>query len=320
MRLRLDGVLLALCLCTPARAGALGGDLEADLRVRALEASGDGADLRAFYAQSGAPAVERARALYAALAGQAAPLDPDARLLVLTALADPAPEVRVAALRAVGRARERTLEGEALKRLAEDGEPRVRVEALRAVRPWSRQGHLYFLQQALSSPDPWVQAETLINLGAMAFREIPPEMVAWVERASGAPQAPEVRLRAFQTLRGWGRLEWPPLRDVLLGGESSEALRLLALEAGDVLAPSEEKGPVWLAVLDGDPSPRLAWEAFQRLKRGHADETNFLVRVGRYLGFSGKKNFATDDMASLLRSRGYRAEYRSGAWKVGVAR
>lgn len=301
---------------SPAAPPDVGARAAAEVRLRALVEAADDAGLARLADAAAAPASVRARALVAQYAKVPPPLGQPERLRLLKMLGAPAPELRAAALRVVGQFRERSLESEALRLAAEDSEPEVRREALAAVRPWTRQGHLYFLQQALGAGSPYVQADAMQNVGRLGYREVPPDIVSYVQAATAPNQDNLVRLRALEALKSWGRLEWPELRDVLYEAEDSETLRLFALQASDAVAPPEERNRILLDILAADPSERLAWEAFQRLRRGGLDEAALPNRVARYLGFSGSRNTATEDMAGYLRSRGYRVEYRSGAWKV----
>lgn len=288
----------------------------AELRLRSLTAASDGGGLAALADDGAAPSAVRGRALLAEFERKTDPLGQADRVRLLKMLGDPAPELRMAALRVVGQRRERALENEALRLAAEDTDWRVRVEALRAVRPWGRQGHLYFLQQALGAGSPYVQAEALRSVGRLGYREVPPDILSYTQAATAPNQDTAVRLRALEALKAWGKLEWAELRDVLFEAQDSETLRLFAVQASDVGAPPDERGRLLLDILAGDPSERLAWEAFQRLRRGGGEDATLSQRVARYLTFSGSRNTATDDMAAYLRARGYRAEYRAGAWKV----
>lgn len=318
----MKGILLAvvwvlLGAASPApEAPDLGARVEAELRLRTLEVAADPAGLAALAADASVPSSVRAKALFTLFSRKPPPLSQADRVQLLRVLSDPSPDLRGAALRAVGTLRERTLESDALRLAAEDPDPGVRVEALRAVRAWTRQGHLYFLQQALGASSPAVQAEALKSLARMAFREVPPDIVGYAQASTGPNQPVEVRLRALEALRAWGRLEWAELRDVLFEAEDSETLRLFAVEASDAVASGEERNRILIDILSGDPSERLAWEAFQRLRRAGGDEANLPKGVARFLAFSGSRNAATDEMAAYLRLRGYRAEYRAGAWKV----
>jgi hypothetical protein len=300
----------------PPQARDVGARVAAELRLNTLVAAGDSAGLRALTADVAVPPLVRGKALFALFCREPTVLSQEDRVLLLTAMGDPAPALRGAALRCAGHLRERTLESEALRLAAEDPDPGVQVEALRAVRGWTRQGHLYFLQQALGASSPTVQAEALKSLARLAFREVPPDIVAYVQASTGPNQPVEVRLRALQALAAWGKLEWAELRDVLYEAADSETLRLFAIEASDAVAPPEERNRILFDILSSDSSQRLAWEAFQRLRKAGRDEATLPKGVARFLAFSGSRNAATDDMAAYLRTRGYRAEYRSGAWKV----
>ncbi|MBI5017636.1 MAG: HEAT repeat domain-containing protein [Deltaproteobacteria bacterium] len=314
--LAVSWVLLAAAVPAPATATEPGARAAAELRLHGLTAAGNEAGLGALAADAAAPPVVRGRALFALFSRRPLPLSQADRLRLLRTLGDASPELRGAALRCVGQARERTLESEALRLAAEDPDPQVRVEALRAVRGWTRQGHLYFLQQALGASSTAVQAEALKSLARLEFRDVPPDIVAYVQGCTGPNQPVEVRLRALEALKAWRKLDWAEVRDVLFEAEDSESLRLFAVAASDGVGPVDERNRILVDILSSDPSQRLAWEAFQRLRRAGGDESNLLKGVARFLAFSGRRNAATEEMAAYLRSRGLRADYRSGAWKI----
>ncbi len=319
--LRLAGAVLAALtlglLPTPARAQAdPGSRLEAELRLRSAEAAQDRAALDALYAGPG-PGAVRGQALWALYRASPAPLASAERARLLAALADPDAPVRQAALRSVAASGDRALEREALKRAAEDPDLEVRVEALRAVRPWGRQGHMYFLEQALAAPDARVRAEAIRNLARVSFRELPPEVFARVTqmaRAGGEDFA--VRAEALEALQGWGRLEWPLLSSALGERVAPESFRMRTLVLSDAAPRAEGRGPMLLETLATDPSLRVSWECFRRLARGGGGESELAPAVARLLSRVGQKNAATEEMAAFLKARGYRVEHRAGTWNV----
>jgi hypothetical protein len=203
-----------------------------------------------------------------------------------------------------------------LKRAGEDPNPAVRVEALRAVRPWSRQGHLFFLDRALRSSSPRVAAEALVNLSRISWRELPPEILNRTRLLAGRSATPQVQLRAFEAFKSWDRLEWPMLRDVLTDPEAPEALRVTAVALSKSLPENEDRGELLLDILVGAPSPRLAWKAYRELRESAEHEDQLPPASARFLTESGERNAATEEIATFLRDRGYRVEYRAGAWTV----
>lgn len=292
--------------------------LEAELRLRVAAEAGDAAVLEALYADGAGPAEVRGAALWLRRRGDPTPLSPAGRARLLAALSDAAPPVRQAALRLVGALGERALEREALRRAADDSDPEVRIEGLRAVRRWGRQSHLYFLEPLLGAPWTRVRAEAVANLAGIELRELPPEVVDRVRALASPGTAAVVREQAFLALRAWGRLEWEIVAEALGDRGASETLRLRALEISDALTRTEGREELLVEILDAAPSLRLAWEAYRRLASASAGRPALASSVARFLAGSGRRNSATDEMASFLRTRGYRAEFRAGTWHVAA--
>ena len=96
----------------------------------------------------------------------------------------------------------------------------------------------------------------------------------------------------------------------------SEALRLFAIQASDEVKETENRNPGLLDLLTRDPSHRVAWEAFRRLRTSGSEPAELPDRTARFLLYSNQWNAATFQMAAYLKTRGYRTDYRSGAWKV----
>jgi HEAT repeat protein len=290
--------------------------LRAELGLRAAQAVDDRGALEAVATGEG-PGAVRGQALWALYRNAIAPLSARDRTLLVAALRDPAPEVRQAALRGVGAAGERALEREALARAAEDPDTEVRVEALRAVRPWARHGQVFFLEQALAAEQPRVRAEAVRNLAQMAYREVPPELFGRVAQwATGADPDLGVRAEALEALARWGRLEWGHVEAALGERGAPESFRLRALALGDGLPRPEGRSGALLDLLATDPSLRVVWEAYRRLSRSGAGEAELAPALARLLPRLAENNAATGEMAAYLRARGYRVEYRSGAWHV----
>jgi len=318
----LAGAALAAVLVWGGGAAAaqpdLGARLEAELRLRSAEVARDRPALDALFAGEG-PGALRGQALWALYRGAPAPLAAAERSRLLKALADPDATVRQAALRSVAATGDRALEREALKRVAEDSDPAVRLEALRAVGPWGRQGHLYFLEQALGASEPAVRAGAVRNLARISFRELPPEVFARIEGLAGAANAEfGVRGEALQALHGWGRLDWAVLASALGERVAPESFRLRTLVLSDTAPRAEGRGPVLLETLATDPSLRVAWECFRRLVRAGGGESELGPAVARLLSRVAQKNAATEEMAAFLTARGYRVEHRAGAWNVSA--
>jgi len=208
------------------------------------------------------------------------------------------------------------LERAALKRAGEDPDPTVRIEALRAVRRWSRQGHLFFLDRAIRSSSPRVAAEALMNLSRISLLEVPPEILDRARLLAARSSTPQVQLRAFEALKNWDRLEWPMLRDVLADPAAPEALRVATVDLSEDVPGSEDRGALLLDILAGAPSPRLAWKAYRELRKSTEHEDQLPSASVRFLTESDERNAATEEIARFLRERGYRVEYRAGAWTV----
>ncbi len=310
-------VLLALLLPAGDARPDAAGDLRVELRLRALIRAGHDGELLDFASDRNLPGNVRGRAFCEAFARREPPLSAGDRRLVLQALADPAPEVRRASLRSISRLGERTLEREALKRAAEDPAPEVRAEALRAVRPWTRRGHLYYLEEAVSSPSTIVQAEALRSLKLLEGRELTPEVLATVVSRTRPGNSAEVRAGSLDCLDGWGRLEWTTIRDILLEPRASLFLRLHALSLGRRLRDRGDFDSALLGVVGGEASSALVSEAFQQLRNNQAVESELASRLVQFLSYSRAREASTEAMAQYLRARGYAVEYRSGAWKVG---
>ncbi len=290
--------------------------LEGELRLRVAVEAGDAAALEALHGSRTESGEVRGAALWLRHRGDPAPVSPAGRARLLAALSDPAAPVRQAALRLVGVLGERTLERDALKRVAEDSDPEVRIEGLRAVRRWGRQSHLYFLEPVLESPWNRVRAEAVANLGGIALRELPPEVIGRVRTLAAPGTAAVVREQAFLALQSWGRLEWEAVAGALGDRTATETLRLRALEISDAMALTEGRDDLLVEILDAAPSLRLAWEAYRRLVAESAGLPELAPAVARFLAGSDRRNSATDEMAGFLRTRGYRAEFRAGTWHV----
>ncbi len=312
------GLVACMALFVSGAEAALDARLSQELRLHAAARSGDRATLEVLLSPPTVDSV-RARALWELYRGAHAPLSPTDRTRLLAALSDGSPEVRRAALRAISQTGERTLERDALRRAAEDLEPEVRVEALRAVRRWSRQGHLYFLEEALGAPAVEVRVAALQNLAQISYREVAPILVDRIRELAGSDGDPYVRSAALEVLRAWDRLEWEVLADVIEDRAAPESLRLRALELADALDEGGfDREEAWLQALDSDPSFRLAWECFRRLLGSGVGRSEVAPPVARLLMRYPYQNAATEEMAAFLRSGGYRVEYRAGAWIVSA--
>ncbi len=311
------GLLLGAAPWVPhAGAVPLAPLVAAELELQGAAQRGDAATLHRLAWDPALPGVARGRALWLLYGPGEGAVEREARLELLRALGDPVAELRLAALRAVGARRVRVLEREVLKIAAEDPEPLVRVEALRALRPWSRQGHLYFLERALESSPDEVRAEVLRNLAEVSLVEVPPEMLARVRAEAADPGARAARMQAMQTLAAWGRLDWPVLRDAVADRRAPEAVRLAALGLSDTLAQSEDRAELLLDILAGDRSMHVAWASYLRLKEASQVSGDLTRAVAAFLADSGERNAATEEMAAFLRSRGGRAEFRAGEWQI----
>ncbi len=307
---------VGLILAAPTARAAGEAELVGELTLRAASAAGDVAALEALWRDRSVPGAVRGRALWAQVRGARGPLAPEVRELLVAALDDAAPEVRRAGARAVGRAGERVLEGRVLTLAAEDPDPRVRVEALEAVRPWTRPGHRYALGQALGTPWPEVHAQVLRNLARLSPRELVPEFLARARSLAEATNPPEVRTRALEALGTWGQVTEEEVRSALADPASPVLLRLEALRWSDTGPAVAGRDGVLLDWIRDGSSPRLAWEAFRRL-RTVADPA-VAPAVARHLGDTPVENAATAAMAGFLREKGYRVEFRAGAWRVSA--
>jgi len=309
--------LLLVLAASSSRADlSLGDTLRAELTLRAALRTGDRDALQTLYADPQGAGAVRGQALRALGSGADAH-SAAARARLLEALRDPAAPVRAAAAQLVGETRQRPLEREVLRLVAEDPDPYTRVAALRAVRPWTRQGHLYFLEEALNAPWPPVQAETLENLAALSYRELPPEVIGRVEVLAGPDAPPGVRRQALGALHRWGRLAWPQLQAVVADSAAPDALRLYALELGGTLGTAEGREQLLRDLLDTGASLPLAWAAFRELTTGPQTTQAAVEPVRRFLENTAEHNTATEAMAAYLSRAGNRVEYRSGVWQIG---
>lgn len=314
-RVLVSALLLAVLAAGSGHAGqTLSARLLDRLAVDTALASGDRGALQALYATTERSGAARARALEALSAGARGGA---ARARLVEALRDPAAEVRAAAARVVGETRQRPLEREVLRLVAEDPDPRTRVAALAAVRGWSRQGHLYFLEEALNAPWPEVQAAGLQNLARLQYRELPPEVSSRAAALAGAGSSPRVRRQALGALGSWGRLTWGQVREVAADPAAPDALRLYALELSRGLPVTEGRDELLLDVLASESSLPLAWAAFRGLSAGNQGAAGSEEAVRRYLLRTAERNTATEAMASYLGHAGYRVDYRAGAWQIG---
>jgi hypothetical protein len=175
---------------------------------------------------------------------------------------------------------------------------------------------LFFLDQALQSAWAAVVAEALVNLSRISLNELPPEIIERTRRLAGPSSPARVRVSALNALRDWERLDWPAVRDPLADPETPETLRIAAVAVSDRLPETEERDALLLDMLPGATSLRLAWEAYRRLLGCTEHDAQLPPVVARFLRQNGENNAATQAMAGLLSERGYRVEFRGGAWKI----
>ena len=329
-------IAAAWCAAPPARAGdaaagldagappagaekeKLSARVDAELELRALLASGDGAKLLAFYRDKSRPDIHRARAFLACFRGKKAPLPDTDRLLLVEALSDPSELLRLAAVQAAGEAGEQALTQQILQAgAAEGGTPAFQAQVLRAVRPFIRMTHLYFLESALDSPSEEVRAEAVATLGELAVREVPPTLTARVEKMLAGTEPSSVRWAALDTLARWRRLDWEDLRGVLLDLKAPEMLRIHALEVSDQVPEAlVSRTPVLRDIVLAETSLPLAWRAFHRSQALGRGDREYIKSVGRLLQSTPQHNSAAEEMAGFLKSQGVAVELKDGSWLV----
>jgi len=239
----------------------------------------------------------------------------DKRLKLLKAFQDADAPVRAAAVRLVGEAGDKVLEKNVLKLAAEDPDPTVNVEALKAVRPWTRPSHLFFLDKASSSSYPQVQAEALISLTQLYYEETPPEIVEHVKLLADSSPSNLVKLRAMQTLAAWKRLPWEDLRAFIVISKTNEELWIDALKlcAG---YPPIQRNELLLDVIEKNKTSRGVWTAYEIMKNASTAGNEFPEALADYLTASGKDNAMNRDIADFLSQKGYRAEYGASGWVI----
>lgn len=323
----ISAVLLSLGVA-PSFASDLKVRLESEIMLNAAIKAGDRSAVEAIYYSSDAPPEIRGKALRALVLGlDAKPgaktsksskrifIGDDQRLMLLKAFESEAAEIRVAAVQIAGAVGEKSLERKMLNMAADDENSTVRVEALRALKPWTRAGHLFFLDKASSSPQPRVQAEALSNLALLSFNETPPEIVTQVRSLAASSSSPMARVRAMQTLSAWNQLKWETLRGFLVNSGASEELWLDALKLS-VNFPTQQRNDLLKDVVEKGATLRSVWTAYQILKDSASTDVEFLETLINYLTVSGQKNTVTQTIAEFLRKTGYRVDYRAGGWSI----
>ena len=310
------GLALGWLGLLPLAAGGAPRDPGAVVRLERARAAGDREALWALAGDPQAPEPVRARALLAACRGLRAPLGRNTRARIARALESPSPRVRQAAVRAVGRSGARLLERAVLERLA-DPDPEVRAEVLDAVEPWTRLGHLYYLERALGDPDPGVRARAVRNLGVLDARDLRPDLYRRVRDTVGDGTWAE-RDAALRALARWGRLDLAAVRDVLSDPGSSEPVLLTALSLCRDLPPSAERDALVLDQIRRSRGFRVAWAAFRLLREGAGPQERVGAEVARFLAGLPDRHAGARAMAAYLVSLGYRVEYAAGAWRVGA--
>ncbi len=309
------GLGLGLLGLLPAVAGGAPPEPGAVVRLERARAAGDREALWALADGPEVPEPVRARALLAACRGLRAPLGRDTRARLARALGSPSPRVRQAAVRAVGRSGARLLERAVLELLA-DPDPAVRAEVLDAVEPWTRLGHLYYLERALGDPDPRVRARAVRNLGCLDARDLRPELYRRVRETVGKGTWAE-RDAALRALARWGRLDLAAVRDVLSDPRSAEPVLLTALALCRDLPSSRERDALVLDQIRRSRGFRVAWAAFRLLREGAAPQEEVGAEVARFLAGLPDRHAGARAMAAYLTSLGYRVEHAAGAWRVG---
>lgn len=305
-------IAAALGLAAPATSAVGSGRAAGAARVEA--ARDDPATLEALLSDQGAGEGARARALLALGRAWPTPLPGSARLRLRNLLADPASPVRRAAVRLVRERKERPLEREVLKLVAEDPDPGVRAEALDAVEPWTRPTHLYFLEAALGSDDPGVRARAVRNLGRLAARDLRPELRGRIRQwvAGGDPR---VRAAALRTLAAWGELTDAALMGVLSDPDAPEFLVLSAVEVAQGRR-SADLAEALTGALEGATSLRVAWASFEWLRENAPTEQRVYPALARILDGETRTNRALETFARHLESAGYRVEHGKVGWRV----
>ncbi len=289
-----------------------------ELRLQDAAAAGDAAALASLVDDAGVPGPVRGRALWRLFRMKSPPLSPADRLRLKAALGDPEPVVRAAAARAVGLLGERPLERAVLARVEGDESALVRAEALRAVRRWTRLGHLYYLEQGLRDPAARVRAEALAGLARLEARDLRPDLLDDVGLRARTAADPAERGAALDALARWGRLDWEAARGTVVDPAMPDPLRVAALELADRLPPADDRDEVLLGLLSGARSLALAWAAFSRLEAGGVAETDLAPAVARFLAGNGQDNAATRRMAAYLERQGYRVAFEAGVWRASA--
>lgn len=291
--------------------------VNAELELRAVIASGDGARLLAFYRDRTRPDLHRAKALLAVFQGKKAPLADTDRLVLVEALSDPSEILRLAAVQAAGETGEQALTQQILQAGAASGSPAFQAQVLRAVRPFIRMTHLYFLETALDSPSEEVRAEATATLGELAMREVPPTLVARVSNLLAGTEPSSVRWAALDTLARWKRLDWEELRGVLLDIKAPEMLRIHALELSDQVPEAiVSRTPVLRDIVITETSLPLAWRAFHRSQALGRGDREYIKSIGRLLQSTPQQNSAAEEMAGFLKGQGVTVELKDGSWEV----
>jgi hypothetical protein len=282
-----------------------------------LVLAGEEASLKAYLQDLTKPGRLRARALYECFNGVEPPLVERHRVLLGQMLDDPADEVVLAAMRLASESREESLLKQLLGFIEKDVDWRLKVQAIRSVRPWTRLTHMFFLGQALDSDSQDVLAEAVRSIGELRIHELAPSVVERITMFLEPENLPHLRSAALNALKGWGRVDWEMLRALILDDTAPESLRAYAIEMTDDLSEAVRmRPPVLMEIVERESSLPLMWRAFSRLRTIASSEADFIGGVAAFLGASPQLNVATKSMAVFLRSHSMAVSYNSGSWKV----
>lgn len=291
--------------------------VEAKLLLADLVRSSDLLRLYGFYADEAKPAPLRAVAFRALYRDKRPPLGAEDRARVVAAMEHGEAAIRTAAVQVVGLVNDQALVRQVLQLAAEDPSSDVRVSALRAVRPWTRISHLFFLEAAMDSGSDMVRAEAIRSVGELSFLEISPALIGRIESMSLAGNPPNVRRASLDTLHGWRRLSWEELQVTILDTSAPDSLRAHALELSDEMpGVARARAGLLVDLVVNETSLELVSRAFQRAKVVAKGDRAFVQGVVRYLKENPQRNAATEEMATFLRNSGFSVEYRSGGWAI----
>ncbi len=298
-------------------AGVVDERLQLEALIAEAGAGKNDNDLRAYLRDTAKPGVLRARALDEIFRGLEPPLVKEHVALLGDILGDASPQVYRTAIRLVGEKSEESLVKEVLAFLERDVDWRIKVDALKATRRWTRLSHMIFLQKALTSESQNVLAEAVRSISRLRVHELSPQVGGEIAVFLEPKYLPHLRSAALSALKRWDRVDWNMLQALILDETASESLRAYAIDMTDDIAEAVRmRPPVLLEIMTTESSLLLLWRSFTRLRSIAQNEPDFIGGVADFLAATRQYNVATQSMAAFLRNNSMVVKYVSGAWVV----